>query len=250
MSINDPAQTRQFGEHAIATPGKHPQPANSAIAQATGPAHGRDGARSARHDGVAQRPGTMEPRSGGSSLSPARKRWVNIRTRVSPVGATSCTAGVRPRASIIGSPCALHRPRSQMRKKILEDKNLLGSNSSKQFYRRLRARLPLPRHINEKTCMQFCVLIAPFLILQKPRPTPVLRSYRRGVHSCTTRVAVTHSPLDRRKSSRLKSGSGKNFFAKFSTRPKYFVLVCRLFYFQKLSLAQAIRSRDTGGALH
>jgi hypothetical protein len=84
----------------------------------------------------------------------------------------------------------------------------------------------------------------------KPRPAHALRWCRRSVILCTTRVAVTHSPLDRTKTSRLKSEGAEIFFAKFSTRQKYFVLVCRLFYFLKFSFDQALRSRKTGGALH
>ena len=68
-----------------------------------------------------------------------------------------------------------------------------------------------------------------------PHQTPDLRDRIVAVCLCTTRVAVTHSPLDRTKTSRLKSECAKIFFAKFSTRQKYFVLVCRLFYFLKFS---------------
>jgi hypothetical protein len=87
-------------------------------------------------------------------------------------------------------------------------------------------------------------------LLQTPHPTPLSRRARAHATFCTTHAAVTHSPLDRTKTSRLKSECAKFFFAKFSTRQKYFVLVCRLFYFLKFSFDQAIRSRKTGGALH
>jgi hypothetical protein len=71
--------------------------------------------------------------------------------------------------------------------------------------------------------------------LRTPRPSPHLHRSDPIALPCTTHVAVTHLPLDRTKTSRLKSDLAKNFFAKFSTRQKYFVLVCRLFYFLKFS---------------
>ena len=174
------------------------------------------------------------------TFSPARKRWVSIGNRVSPDRRGTCYSGREPAnfhqrlALRFSSSCSPTAMRTQTR--------------AKQFYR--RARLPLPRHTNEKTCVRCRALITHFLILRKPRPTPDLRTRDPSVRLCTTHVAVTHSPLDRAKTSRSNFACPKNSFAKFSTRPKYFVLVCRLFYFLKFSLAQAIRSRDTGGALH
>ena len=66
---------------------------------------------------------------------------------------------------------------------------------------------------------------------------PATRS--RGILLCTTHVAVIDSLLDNRKSSRSNLACAKNFFAKFSTRQKCFVLVCRLFYLLKFSFVQA-----------
>jgi hypothetical protein len=102
----------------------------------------------------------------------------------------------------------------------------------------------------KKVPVRHALFLTPGLILRTPHPTPVLRRCCTHHSPCTTHVAVTYSPLDRTKTSRLKSECAKIFFAKFSTRQKCFVLVCRLFYFQKFSFVQAFRSRETGGALH
>src|SRR6476660_915687 len=65
----------------------------------------------------------------------------------------------------------------------------------------------------KKICVRCRTLITHSLILQKPRPPPVLRKYGPNVRLCTTRVAVTHSLLDRTKTSRSNFACSKNSFA-------------------------------------
>lgn len=105
----------------------------------------------------------------------------------------------------------------------------------KHSHSHLDIRLPFRRHSGQKIFMLLHDPISRDALLRTPRSTPLLHQDNTSPFACTTRVAVIDLPLDRIKTSGLKSESAKKIFAKFSTRQKYFVLVCRLFYFLKFS---------------
>jgi hypothetical protein len=99
-----------------------------------------------------------------------------------------------------------------------------------------RFTLSHPRMKKRTHCTRFPRLLRQ---LQTPRQSLFFSPSIRVSYFCTTHAAVTHSLLDRRKTSRSNPLSAKKFFREVFHAAKSFVLVCRLFYFLKFSFAQA-----------